>query len=184
MRRRARRRSSRYRLVFGGLVIFGGIVLVEHALHPSLSPQTHEVSEYVNRDPGWLMVVGFLSWSASLAGAAALAARDRRTGQHPILARSLVALLGLAAAGILVTACFATQTSAGKLPQGVRLSLGGRLHDLGSGLATLALVAAAVASIANRDGSDAYRRRTAVILLVALASDVGLLVVGSSPDGA
>jgi hypothetical protein len=163
--------------------MFGGIVAVEHAFQPNLSPRTHEVSEYVNGDPGWLMVLGFLAWSASLAASAALAAGDRHPGQHAILARSRVALSGLAAAGILITACFATQTSAGKLPPGARLGLGGRLHDLGSGVATLALVAAAVASIANRDGSDAYRRRTAVILLVAVASDVGLLVVGPSVGG-
>ena len=62
-----------------------------------------------NGDPGWLMVVGFLSWSASLTATAALAATARRSGRSMILAGSRVALLGVAAAGILVTACFATE---------------------------------------------------------------------------
>ena len=53
----------------------------------------------------------------------------------------------------------------------------------GSGVATLALVAAALASIANRDGSKTYRRRTAAILIVALASDAVLLAVGPSVGG-
>jgi hypothetical protein len=167
----------------GGLATFAGIVVLQHVLQSRLSPRTHEISEYVNGDPGWLMVVGFLSWSASLAAAAALAGADRPPGRPVVLTYSLEALLGIAAAGILVTACFATQTSAGKLPPGVRLGLGGRLHDVGSGVATLALVAAAVASMANRDGSSVYRQRTAAILLIALASDVVLLVVGPSVGG-
>lgn len=175
--------SWRYRLGIGGLVTFVGIVLLEHALQPNLNPRTHEVSEYANGDPGWLMVVGFLSWSASLAATAALAATARRSQRSAILAGDRVVLLGVAAAGMLVTACFATQTSAGKLPVGVRLGTGGRLHDLGSGVATLALVGAAVVSIANRDGSAVYRRRTAAILVVAFVSDAVLLVAGPSVGG-
>jgi hypothetical protein len=183
MTRRNRSPSWRYRLGVGGLVTFGSIVVLQHALQPSLSPRTHEVSEYVNGDPGWLMAVGFISWSTSLAASAALAAADRGPRQRAVLARSRVVLLGIAAAGILITASFATQTSAGNLPPGVELGLGGRLHDLGSGVATLALVAAAVASVANRDGSQAYRRRTAAILVVAFASDLALLAVGPSVGG-
>lgn len=181
--KRSRRRSWRYRVAVAGLLSFGGIVALQHALQPDLSPRTHEVSEYVNGDPGWLMVVGFLAWSASLAASAALAAADRRRQRNVIVDRSRVVALGLAAVGMLVTACFATQTSAGKLPAGVRLALGGRLHDLGSGVATLALVAAAVASVVNGDGARVYRRRTAVVLMVALVSDVALLVAGPSVAG-
>ena len=50
-------------------------------------------------------------------------------------------------------------------------------------MATLALVAAAVTSMADRDGSSVYRQRTGAILLIALASDVVLLVVGPSVGG-
>jgi len=42
---------------------------------------------------------------------------------------------------------------------------------------------AALASIGNRDGSPAYRRRTAMILLVALVSDAALLLAGPSVGG-
>jgi Protein of unknown function (DUF998) len=176
-------RSLRYRLGVGGLLTFGGIVVMQHALQPDLTPRTHEVSEYVNGDPGWLMVLGFLSWSVSLAASGALAAAKWRPGQRTSLARSRVFLLRLAAAGIVITASFASQTSAGRLPAGVKLDVGGRLHDIGSGVATLALVAAAVASIANGDGSRVYRRRTATILLLALASDAALLAVGPGVAG-
>jgi hypothetical protein len=84
---------------------------------------------------------------------------------------------------MLLTACFATQTSAGELPPGVKLGVSGRLHDLGSGLATLALAAAVVASIANRDGSPRYYRRAGAILGFALASDAALLAVGPTVGG-
>jgi hypothetical protein len=172
-------RSMLYLLGLGGLVTFALVVTVEHALQPNLSPRTHEISEYANGDPGWLMVLGFLAWSASLFATATLVAGER-PWRRLSFALTRAGCLGLAATGLLMTACFATQTSAGKLPQGVRLGWGGRLHDLGSGLAIIALAAAAVTTAVDGGSSNVFRRCTATILLVALASDAVLLAVGAS----
>jgi hypothetical protein len=80
----------------------------------------------------WIMVVGFLAWALSL-GAAAVATRDRTT-------TTVRWALGLAAAGLLLLTVFHTQTSAGHLPPGVARTVGGRLHDLGAGVTSVALL--------------------------------------------
>jgi hypothetical protein len=164
-----------------GLVAFAAIIGLEHVLQSDLDPVTHEVSEYVHGSGGWLMVGGFLAWAVSLA-ATAIAARE--AGPRPrLLRRGAVAFLGIAAGGMLVTACFATQTSAGMLPPGVRLGTAGRLHDVGSGVATLSLVAAAAMTIPDSTVSSGYRVRTAAILLAASAADVALLLIGPAVGG-
>jgi hypothetical protein len=158
-----------------GTLVFVLIVVVEHLADSSLDPATHEISEYVHGPLGALMVAGFIIWGLSVA-AAALAVSDCRRGT-PVA----VALL-LAATGLLVTAAFATQTSAGRLPPGVSLSATGRLHDIGSGLATLALVLAVVLSLRLRV-SRVLERTSVLVLAVALTGDVVLLLIGASVGG-
>jgi hypothetical protein len=126
---------------------FVAIVLLEHLLVPELAPARHTISEYANARPGGLMVCAFLAWAASLAVTALLVWRDRRKRPRSVARAVLIALLVIATLGLLVTACFRTQTSAGLLPPGTQRSVGGRLHDLGSGIAMLALFGAVVASI-------------------------------------
>jgi hypothetical protein len=173
---RIRRHQGLIALVAGwGVLLFLLIVVFEDVVNPSLDPARHEISEYVHTPWGWLMVVGFVAWALSLL-CTGIAARTRYG------ADVLCITLAVAALGMAITACFATQTSAGRLPPGVSLSTSGRLHDIGSGLATVALFFAALLSLRLRAGA-AFRRVTLALLVLACSSDVGLLEVGGSAGG-
>jgi hypothetical protein len=155
-----------------GVVVFAVIVAVECAINPALDPARHEVSEYVHARLGPLMTIGFVCWAVSLAatGWAVL----MRTG-----ARLVAACLGVACVGMLLTAIFATQTSAGQLRPGETLTTVGRLHDIGSGTTTVALLFAALLSLKGRR----FRQQVAPLLIVLLCSDIALLAVGPQVGG-
>jgi len=158
-----------------GVVVFAVIVAGELAINPSLDPARHEISEYVHAQLGPLMTVGFVCWAASL-GAMSWVLFARAD------ARLVATCLGVASIGMLVTATFATQTSAGKLPPGVTLTTAGRLHDIGSGLATVALLLAALLSLRCLGGRR-FRRQVAALLVVLTSSDIVLLVIGPEVAG-
>jgi hypothetical protein len=177
----SRTRSLQASVVAGvGLGIFVVAVLSEHVFVSKLSPATHQISEYAN-DPrtGWLMTVGFFAWSLSLAASARCAVGFDRKG----LMWPTAWLLFLAAAAMFMTACFHTQTVAGVLPVGRRLTTSGRLHDLGSGITTLALLGAAIASAWMFRNPRAFRRFVWGVLILASTSDVVLLLIGRSVGG-
>lgn len=157
-----------------GVLLFLLVVLLEHLTSP-LDPATHEISEYVHSPSGWLMTAGFLAWAASLA-ATGMWVNSEPGG------RSLVVALLMAALGMAITACFPTQTSAGRLPPGASLHVSGRLHDIGSGLTTIALLAAALLSL-RLNGQPSWRRSTLALLACGLPAAVVLLVVGSDVAG-
>ncbi len=159
----------------GGVLLFLLIVVFEDVVNPSLDPAHHEISEYVHTPWGWLMVVGFAVWALSLLCTGIVA----RT-QYGV--DVLCITLAVAALGMAITACFATQTSAGRLPPGVSLRVSGRLHDIGSGLATVALFFSALLSLRLRSGS-AFRRLTVALLVLACSSDAVLVEVGGSVGG-
>lgn len=150
-------------------------LLVEHLLS-SLDPARHEISEYVHGSAGWVMTLGFAAWAVSLAASAIYV-------QRSLGSRVLAALLAVASVAVVIVACFATQTSAGSLPAGIALSFAGRLHDIGSGLASVALLASAVISVFERGLPSAFRRLAAGLVAVVVLSDVGLLAVGPSVGG-
>lgn len=158
-----------------GVLLFLLIVVFEHVANRSLNPARHEISEYVHTPWGWLMTAGFVVWALSLLSTGIFA----RTKYG---ADVLCVTLAVAALGMAITAGFATQTSAGRLPPGVSLSMSGRLHDIGSGLATIALLFAALLSLCMR-ARPVLRRVTVVLLALACASDVLLLVLGSGVAG-
>lgn len=170
-------------LALAGLIAFAAIVALQHVLEPQLAPSRHQVSEYTNESAGALMVAGFLAWAASLVSTAILVWRTRDAWRRPIGGWIIASLLVVAAVGIVGTACFATQTSAGVLPPGVERTLGGRFHDLGSAAATLALALAAVIGIVAAPAHSALARVTAVLLGVAFAATAVLLAVGDPVDG-
>ena len=62
------------------------------------------------------------------------------------------------------------------------MSTSGRLHDIGSGMATVALLFSALLSLRLPAGS-AFRRLTVALLVLACSGDVVLLEVGSSVGG-
>jgi hypothetical protein len=130
-----------------GVLVFLAAVALEHVIDAALDPAQHEISEYVYGPAGALMTVGFRAWAIALGATGALAGLRCH-------ARWLATLLGVAAAGMVVTACSPTQTSAGRLPPGTALDLTGRLHDAGSGATSLAMLAAALLSFWKLRGAQ------------------------------
>ncbi len=163
-------------LALGGLLGFVVCLVLEHALAGSLNPARHEVSEYVHTDTGAVMTIGLGLWAGSLAASAVITWRTWR-------ARALAALLALGSLGFVLAACFATQTSGGALPPGVTLTTTGRLHDVGSGLASLALLAAAIVSAARPRSPGWLRRWTTVLVGVAIIGSIVLLAIGPPVGG-
>lgn len=164
-----------------GLTGLAGLVaalVAHHALTPELSVRDHTVSEYANAPLGWLMTLGFLAWAVSLAAAARALGYLRGHG-----AAWVRALLALAALGLALTAAFKTQTSADVLPPGVERSAAGRLHDWGSGVALLALFAAAGISTRLTQLSEPVRRVISWLLVGGLALHLGLLAAGDPAPG-
>jgi Protein of unknown function (DUF998) len=165
------------------LAVFVVVVAAEHLLVPQLAPASHMVSEYANARAGAVMVIGFFCWAASLGITALVAQRYLSVAHRGGAGRLVVWLLALAATGICVTACFSTQTSAGVLPPGTEWTTSGRLHDAGSGVATLALFGAAIASTGAFDDPPAFRRWVLIALAIAVGLDLVLLALGPEVGG-
>lgn len=159
-----------------GLSFFVAIVLAQHFLTPSLSPLRHQVSEYANSAAGPLMTIGFLLWALSLLATGLLVRLMR-------MQRLLPPLLILAATGMLLTAIFPTETTAGELQPGTSLTTTGRLHDLGSGLTGLTLLTAAIAVASNPGWRMSFRRWSTTLAVVATAISGTLLLVGPEVGG-
>jgi hypothetical protein len=158
-----------------GLFAFAAIVLIEHVVTPALNPAAHHISEYANGRLGWLMVIGFTAWAVSLAATAVVSRGVRKDG-------AVGFALIVASLGMLVTASFATQTSAGQLPPGESLTTSGRLHDLGSGVTTLALALAVLLSLRPGE-SPRLRRLTLLLLLFVMPVVFVLYLVGEDVAG-
>ena len=172
----SRIRTGRLRRVAAaGWAAYVAIVVLEHFLQEGLDPATHQVSEYVHGSTGWLMIVGFLSWAVSLAATGLVVGRLGRG--WPMRGALIVA-----AVGMLVTACFATETAAGRLPAGATLHAAGRLHDIGSGTTALALLAGSLLGLRVAP-LRSIRPVTATVVLGAVATDIALLAVGSDVGG-
>jgi uncharacterized protein DUF998 len=164
-----------YRFAIVGLLAFVVIVGTEHLLNLSLDPLEHQVSEYVHTGSGALMIAGFIALACSLAATAMLALRSGN--------RFIAALFALAALGMAMVALFPTETVAGELPPGRSLTATGRLHDLGSGMTTVALLATAASILAAGDRPRSLRLTAANLVLSALIVSAALLIVGPAVGG-
>lgn len=171
---------SDIRWPLGLLIAFVGVVVAQHAIEPGLSAHQHQISEYTNGSAGGAMVAAFLAWAASVLLTAVVTARSACVVHRPS-ARAMTALLLLAAAGLVVTACFVTQTVAGELPLGASLGTTGRLHDLGSGAALAAFVACVPLSFVALSWPARVRWTAIAVLLSAGAITVGLAALGELP---
>lgn len=158
-----------------GVFLFLAIVIAERWINSSLDPATHRISEYASGDAGWLMTIGFASWAVSLF-ASAVVARGLFSG------RGVSVALLVAAFGMVLVACFATQTSAGEVLPGDSLTLSGRLHDRGSGLTMIGLTIAGALSL-RRGGPQRLRRRTLLLALAALPVLIALIAIGDDVAG-
>lgn len=127
-----------------GLAGFVVLVAVQHLTRADDLPAAdHFISEYAVGSGGWVQVLAFLAWAASLAATLALV---RRTGRRRVARWTAVAGLAAGVAGAVAAAFFATETVGGVLPPGDVKSTAGRLHDLGSGGIFFGLLLTALAS--------------------------------------
>lgn len=171
-----------------GLAVFAAVTVAQHVIAPELDPGQHTISEYANARAGWLMTIAFLAWSASLAATVALVHKTLPAARGALAARRLAGsvlsvALAVACAGLLVTAAFKTQTSAGVLPPGVEHSFVGRLHDYGSAIAFLAFLPAVAATVVLISTPRWFRGAAAGALVLAIAADVVLLASGDPVPG-
>ena len=161
-------------IVTWGLLLFVGLVALQHPLRGDLPPGEHFVSEYAKGSTAALQVLAFAAWTVALAAGARLAWIATPLVPRRRVARTLAAFgLALAAAGIALAAVFATQTIAGVLPPGMARTTEGRLHDFGTLLTLAGLLLAAGASlrIVERRGY----RVTIGLLFAAMVLSVPLL---------
>lgn len=176
--------SPAARLSLLALGVFAATIVAMHALDPGLSSARHTISEYVLADVGPIMTVGFASWAVSLAAAATLVTLARvPTGASRPLSIALAALLAMAAVAVVVLDVFPTQTVAGALPAGAEWTTAGRLHDAGSGVATLALLGASLVSLWLLRAHRVYRRAVVVLLATGVVGSLACLAIGASVDG-
>lgn len=154
-----------------GVAAFLAALALEHVLAPDLGVEHDRISEYAVRGVGWLMVSGFVAWAAALAATALLAGGALRGARR----RALGGLLALAASGMVITSAFATQAVHSEVPAGVARTTEGVMHDLGSGAVLVALLFAALLSLAAVPGA---RVAAAVALAVACVASFGLPLAG------
>ena len=155
-------------------------VVAAHLTRPSLDPASHMISEYARYGPRAVITVGFGLWAISLVASAVYVAG---TWPPTLASRALSVLMLLAAVGVVALAAFRTQTSAGELAFGRGVSLEGRLHDVGSGVVSLALFAGACLVVLSRVLPH-WRRLAGVALLVAaVAVHVAFLSIGPEVGG-
>lgn len=161
-----------------GLALFALALVIEHLVQSDLDVRQHQISEYVHGRSGALMTAGFVAWAGSLLATGGAFVRDAR-----LAGRLAVVMLAVAAAGMLVTASFPTETIAGNLPPGARLTASGRAHDVGSLAASIAIVCTALIVASKLQTSRAQRAASLGIVLVAVTLDGALLAAGDPAPG-
>ena len=95
----------------------------------------------------------------------------------------LAACFAIAALGILVVACFPTQTVASVLPPGVERTTTGRLHDLGAFVVMVALFAATLIASSTIEWPAWFRRWALALLAFAVIVGGALLAGGDDVGG-
>jgi hypothetical membrane protein len=140
-------------------------LLVLHLLRPDYSPVNHFISDYAVGPHGWVMTTAFLALSG---GCLALALGLARGGPGSIAGWIGIALLGVAAVGLVVTAIYPTD-----LP-GAPYTRSGDIHELTFRVNVGSLILGSLLLSAGFGASPRWRdfRRTALVLfsLVALGA--------------
>lgn len=153
---------------------------VLHLGDSGLDPRKHVISEYANTGLGWLLTAAVLCWAISLVATARWLTALLRVNAW---ARVAGGLLVLAAVGLVIATVFHTQAVAGVVPQHVERTAAGRLHDAGTGLATLALFASAGTVGLMCGASSRLGRASLALVLWAVVVQVSLLVAGQEVNG-
>ena len=167
-------------IALAGLGAFAGLVALQPLWRADdLPPADHLISEYANGSGGWVQVVAFLGWAASLGATTVLAAR---TGDRRVARGVVVAGVAAGALGAVACAAFATDTVGGELPEGAVKSTAGELHDLSSAFIFFGLLVAAVASarLVRRRG---YRLSVLGLAVLLFAIPGALIAAGYDAPG-
>jgi cobalamin biosynthesis protein CobD/CbiB len=149
-------------------------LVAEHAIRSSLSPWRHQISEYANGRSGWLMTLGLAAWAVSLASTAIVL--------YPSSGMAAFGC-GCAAAGMVLVACFHTQTSAGVLPRGIMRTTQGGLHDFGGEVVSAGVLLAAIATAATAHYPRATRRFAGGMVAIAIVVSAALLAFAPHAGG-
>jgi len=165
------------------VLAFVAIVAIEHVAQPGLTPGYFMVSEYARAGgaAGAAAIAAFLCWSASLLLLAAALLQGGARGR-PIM-RGALALVVLAALGLAAAAVFRTQAVRGVVPRDVARTAVGELHDLGTGLAEIALFGAAFATAIIARPRRPLRAVSIAAILLAIAVGPLLSLMGADMRG-
>jgi hypothetical membrane protein len=129
-------------------VYFALALVVMHLLRPDYAPASHMISDYAVGPYGWVMTTAFLSLSG---GCLTLAWGLSRGGPRSMLARGGVALLGLASAGLAVTAAFPTDLPGGPATRA------GDIHGVSFLVNVASLIGASVLITMGMGGQPGWR---------------------------
>lgn len=151
------------------LIAFVALVALEHPLRPGLPARDHFISEYAHGATQPLAILAFLAWGLAMVAGAVLGWRRGL--------RAVPALLCVAALGTVLCATFATQTVAGRLPEGVMRTTTGRLHDQGTLLIFIGLLLAALWGLRHLR-TRRYRLGLLACGLAILAAPATLVIAG------
>lgn len=140
-------------------------VAVQPLLEPSYDPLRQEISEFAHTDYGAVVLVGFLAWGTSLGLLAGLVVHaPSPSGRHRAARLESIALV-VAAFGLVLVTLFATDRGVEVAGVVTRHTVAGRLHDAGSALVAISILAAVLA--------DAFRSRSAALASAVIAAAVG-----------
>lgn len=160
------------------LVFFLVLVAVQPLLEPSYDSLRQGISEFMHTDAGPVVLGGFGAWAVSLALLGGLLGGEQGSGRSR-QARLEAGSLYAAAAGLGLVAVFATDRGAEAPGIVAQTTTAGRLHDVGSGLITVAFLAAVAA--------DAFREReirlAGTVIGAAVLSSVFLFALGDPLPG-
>ena len=125
--------NSRARLVaITGLLCSVAFVVILHVVRTDLQPVGHRLSEYANGPYGWMMTAAFVALGCGLAALGVLLRAGTGSGA---VGRAIPATALLAGAGMVLSGAFRTGESVASEV----------IHSRASGLATVAVVAMALA---------------------------------------
>jgi hypothetical protein len=162
-----------------GLGLFLGAVVAQPLLEPAYDPLRQEISEFVHTGVGAVAATAFGAWAVSLVALASLVGASAESGAFSRAARFEAAALLAAAVGLGLVALFATDRGAEIAGAVTETTSAGRVHDIGSGLTSIAIFVAIVADA----GRERDRLLAAAVISAALLSSSILFTSGDPLPG-
>lgn len=155
------------------------MVTIQPLLDPSYDPLRQEISEFVHTGLGAFTLAGFLAWGASLGLLADLIAHAPSPPGRRLPTRIEAIALVAAAFGLMLVTFFATDRGVEVAGAVTHRTVGGQVHDIGSGLVTASILGAVIA--------DAFRERrgafATIVIAAAVISSVVFFALGDPLPG-